>query len=127
MNVEKIRKMCLALPHVTEDVKWGHDLCFCIAEKMPRGKLAVAGRAPIFVVLGVDNVPVSASFKVKDEEFEEMSNRKGFKPAPYVARYKWVYTDDIKNLSEKEWKQRVQTAYELVKGKLPKSIQKTLK
>jgi predicted DNA-binding protein (MmcQ/YjbR family) len=114
MNVEKIRKMCLALPHVTEDMKWGHDLCFCIAEKM-------------FVVLGVDNVPVSASLKVKDEEFEEMSNRKGFKPAPYVARYKWVYTDDIKNMSEKEWKQRIQTAYELVKGKLPKSIQKTLK
>jgi predicted DNA-binding protein (MmcQ/YjbR family) len=114
MNAEKIRKLCLALPHVTEDIKWGHDLCFCIAEKM-------------FVVVGVDSVPVSASFKVKDEEFEEMSNRKGFKPAPYVARYKWVYVEDIKTMSEKEWKQRIQTAYELVKSKLPKSVLNSLK
>ena len=34
MTVENVRKICLALPDVTEDVKWGNDLCFCIAGKM---------------------------------------------------------------------------------------------
>jgi len=114
MDVEKIRALCKKLPHVTEDIKWGHDLCFCIAGKM-------------FVVVGIDSVPVGASFKVKDEEFEELSQRKGFKPAPYTARYKWVYVEDIKTVSEKEWKQRIETAYHLIKSKLPKSLLKTLK
>jgi predicted DNA-binding protein (MmcQ/YjbR family) len=120
MNAEKLRAICKKLPHVTEDIKWGHDLCFCIAEKM-------------FLVMGVDGVPVSASFKVKDEEFEELCNpaspvgrRKAFKPAPYVARYKWVLVEDIKTLSEKEWKQRAETAYELIKAKLPKAVLKKL-
>jgi predicted DNA-binding protein (MmcQ/YjbR family) len=35
--------------------------------------------------------------------------------------------EDIKLMSDKEWKQRIQTAYDLVKEKLPKSVQKTLK
>jgi predicted DNA-binding protein (MmcQ/YjbR family) len=114
MNVEKIRKYCLALPHVTEDIKWGHDLCFCIAEKM-------------FVVVGVDSTPVSASFKTTDEEFEKLSTKKGFKPAPYVARYKWIYVEDIKLMSDREWMQRIETAYTLIKEKLPKSVLKSLK
>jgi predicted DNA-binding protein (MmcQ/YjbR family) len=114
MNPEKIRSICKKLPNVTEDIKWGHDLCFCIGEKM-------------FVVVGIDSVPVSASFKTTDEEFEKLSARKGFKPAPYLARYKWVYVDDIKLLSEKEWGQRIQTAYDLIRSKLPKSVLKTLK
>jgi predicted DNA-binding protein (MmcQ/YjbR family) len=114
MNVEKIRKLCLSHPHVTEDIKWGHDLCFCIAEKM-------------FVVVGIGSTPVSASFKTTDEEFDKLSNRKGFKPAPYVARYKWVMVDDITTMSEKEWKEHIATAYDLIKCKLPKAVLKKLK
>lgn len=114
MNIDKIRKNCLSLPYVTEDIKWEHDLCFCIAEKM-------------FVVVGVDSTPVSASFKTTDEEFEKLSSKKRFKPAPYVARYKWIYVEDIKLMSDKEWKQRIETAYTLIKEKLTKSALRKLK
>ncbi len=34
MNLEHLRKYCLSFPGVTEDVKWGNDLCFCVGEKM---------------------------------------------------------------------------------------------
>ena len=34
MTVDTIRSLCRTLPAVTEDVKWGHDLCFCVAGKM---------------------------------------------------------------------------------------------
>ena len=34
MTLDQLRKFCSKLPHVTEDVKWGNDLCFLIAEKM---------------------------------------------------------------------------------------------
>jgi predicted DNA-binding protein (MmcQ/YjbR family) len=75
MNIEDVRTICSGFPHVTQDIKWGNDLVFSIGEKM-------------FCVAGLNQVPTSASFKVRDEEFDEMSARPFFKPAPYVARYR---------------------------------------
>ena len=85
MNIETLRELCRALPAVTEDVKWGHDLCFSVADKM-------------FCVAALDG-PLTVSFKVKDEEFDELSSTPGFSPAPYVARYKWVLVEDVNKLS----------------------------
>ena len=113
MDIEWIRRICLSYPGTTEDVKWGDNLCLCVKEK-------------IFLILGLDHVPVTVSFKVSDEEFAEWASRDGFKPAPYMARNKWVHTNDISNLTEKEWKERVQVAYELVKAKLSKKLQREL-
>jgi predicted DNA-binding protein (MmcQ/YjbR family) len=48
---------------------------------------------------------------VSDEEFEEISHRKGFKPAPYMARYKWVHVENINLLSKKEWEQFIKQSY----------------
>lgn len=74
MNVEEIQVLCKAMPFVTEDNKWGNELVFSIGGKM-------------VCVVGLDQSPTTPSFKVKEEEFEEMINRNGFKPAPYVAKY----------------------------------------
>ena len=113
MSVEDIQTICLKMKGVKEDIKWGHDLVFSIGEKM-------------FSEVGLEQSPTSASFKVKDEEFEEMSSRPGFKPAPYVAKYKWVWTEDINNMKMTEWKQYLQQSYELVKNKLPAKTKKQL-
>ena len=67
MDIETLRDMCRALPAVTEDIKWGHDLCFSVAGKM-------------FCVAGLEG-PLTVSFKVKDEEFDELSNSPGMRPA----------------------------------------------
>lgn len=64
--------------------------------------------------------PFKCSFKVKDEDFEEMSNRDGFMPAPYLARAKWVLVTNPARLNKKEWEACVRQSYELVKGKLTK-------
>lgn len=113
MNIEDLQHICRAMPHVTEDVKWGHDLVFSIGGKM-------------FCVAGLDQSPTTASFKVTDEEFEEMSTRSGFKPAPYVAKYKWVYIDDINKMKTTEWKHYLKQSYELVKAKLSPKVKKQL-
>jgi hypothetical protein len=34
MTIDAVRALCRALPNVTEDLKWGHDLCFCVHKKM---------------------------------------------------------------------------------------------
>ena len=113
MDLETLRQLCLSFPKTTEDLKWGADLCMCVGKKM-------------FLVMGPDAIPVSASFKVNAEEFEELAVRPGFRPAPYLARYKWVAIDDIARLSAKEWQHYARQAYDLVREKLPKKVQKEL-
>ncbi len=113
MTTEDIQQLCRSLPSVTEGIKWEHDLVFSVGGKM-------------FCVVGLDQSPVSASFKVTEEEFEEMSSRPGFKPAPYVAKYKWVWTEDIKKMKKTEWKKYIGQSYELVKDKLPAKLKKQI-
>ena len=113
MNIEDIQSICRSMPGVTEDVKWDHDLVFSIGGKM-------------FCVVGLDQAPTSASFKVKDEEFEEMSQWPGFKPAPYVAKYKWVWLEDINKMKQSDWKKYLKQSYELVSSKLPAKLRKQL-
>lgn len=113
MTLEDIQAICKGLPAVTEDVKWGNDLCFCVGARM-------------FVVTSLDAVPVTASFKTSDEDFEKLSALAGFKPAPYMARNKWVFVEDISLLSEEEWKTYITGAYNLVKAKLSKKFQREI-
>jgi predicted DNA-binding protein (MmcQ/YjbR family) len=113
MHIEDIQTICRGLPGVTEDIKWEHDLVFSIGGKM-------------FCVVGLDQSPTSASFKVTEEEFEEMSSRPYFKPAPYVAKYKWVWIEDIAKMKKTEWKKYVSQSYGLVKDKLPAKLKKQL-
>ncbi len=113
MNLEDIRKICRTFKGVTEDIKWGHDLVFSVGDKM-------------FCVTGLDDVPTNATFKVTDEEFEEMSQMPGFKPAPYVAKYKWVMIEDIIMMNKSDWKKYLQQSYDLVSAKLPVKKKKEL-
>jgi len=112
MTVDLIREIALKLPSVKEDIKWGHDLCFCIAEKM-------------FCVTSMEG-PVTVSFKVTDEEFAELEERKGFIPAPYMARNKWVMVDASSKISKKELSYFIEQSYNLIKSKLPKKVQAKL-
>lgn len=112
MTHDMIREIASKLPHVTEDIKWGNDLCFCIAEKM-------------FCVTGLDT-PVKVALKVTDEEFEELIERTGFIPAPYMARNKWVLIDPTAKISKKELTGLIQQSYSLIKSKLPKKLQAKL-
>ncbi len=107
MTLDAIRTICSVLADVTEDIKWGNDLCFSIVGKM-------------FCVASLDKSPVSLSFKTTDEKFEELIEREGFRPAPYVAKYKWVYVDDISMMSKKEMVLFISASYQLVKDKFTK-------
>ena len=81
MTIEMVRSMCRALPDVTEDIKWGHDLCFCIAGKM-------------FAVVNLE-APHSIAFKCTPETFGELVERPGIIPAPYMARNMWVQEQEL--------------------------------
>lgn len=75
-------------------------------------------------VIGSMNVPFTASLKVQDEEFEELAQRPGIVPAPYLARYKWVLVQQPEALTVQEWEHYIRKSYTLIKAKLPKKVLK---
>jgi predicted DNA-binding protein (MmcQ/YjbR family) len=112
MDLDQVRNICLSLPAVTEDVKWDNDLCFSIGGKM----FCAASLEP----------PFKCSFKVKDEDFDEISNQPGFMPAPYMARAKWVLVTQPGSLHKVEWQAYIHQSYELVKAKHTKKLRSEL-
>ncbi|TKB98826.1 MmcQ/YjbR family DNA-binding protein [Pedobacter cryophilus] len=113
MDIEGIRVICLEMRGASEDIKWENDLVFSVGQKM-------------FCVVGLNQLPTTASFKVTDEEFEEISNWPNFKPAPYVAKYKWVLIEDITKMNKADWEKYIKQSYNLVKDKLSKKLRKQL-
>jgi predicted DNA-binding protein (MmcQ/YjbR family) len=110
MDIESVRKFCLSLPHVTEDVQWQSDLLFRIGNKM-------------FAVVGLE--PSSdhcMSLKCTPEKFAELTERDGIVPAPYVARYHWVALERFDALPRHELEALLTKAYELVRDKLPRKV-----
>jgi predicted DNA-binding protein (MmcQ/YjbR family) len=112
MDIEVLRSVCLSFPAVTEEVKWGNDLCFCVGEKM-------------FCVTSLEP-PHTFSFKVPDSEFDELSATEGFKPAPYLARAKWVLVTDSSKLNKGDLTNYLRQSYHLIKAKLTKKQRKDL-
>jgi predicted DNA-binding protein (MmcQ/YjbR family) len=108
MTLEYLRTFCLSLPHTTEDVKWGHDLCFSIGGKM-------------FCVVSMED-SLKVSLKVSEGEFDELINLPGIKPAPYVARYHWIWIEDETVFTRPKWERYIKQSYDLVFSKLPKKI-----
>jgi predicted DNA-binding protein (MmcQ/YjbR family) len=114
MDLESIRSFCLSLPHVTEDVQWESDLLFRIGNKM-------------FAVLALDaGSDHRMSFKCTPEVFAELTEREGIVPAPYVARYHWVALERFDALPERELKQLLKNAYQLILEKLPRKSRAAL-
>jgi len=112
MNIETLRSICLSFPGVTESVKWGNDLCFCVGEKM-------------FCVTNLEP-PHTFSFKVVDSEFDELAGSDGFQPAPYLARAKWVLCTDPKKLNKSDLKNYLRQSYDMISAKLPRKQRKEL-
>ena len=112
MDIDVLRTICLSFPAVTEDVKWGNDLCFCVGGKM-------------FCVTNLEP-PHTFSFKVTDGEFDELSGSEGFQPAPYLARAKWVLVTDSSKLSRQDLKNYLQQSYELITAKFSRKQLKDL-
>jgi predicted DNA-binding protein (MmcQ/YjbR family) len=103
-----VRAICRRLPDVTEDIKWSHDLCFCVAGKM-------------FTVVNLER-PHSIAFKCTPESFGELIERPGIIPAPYMARNMWVQEQELGDvLDRRELEALVKTSYDLVVAKLAKS------
>ncbi len=105
MTPARLDAACRALPGVTSVVQWGADQVY-----------KVGGR--IFAVTGPSG---GLSLKVSDIAFELLVETGAARPAPYLARAKWVRFDDLSALDDAETAERVAQAHALVAAKLTRA------
>jgi predicted DNA-binding protein (MmcQ/YjbR family) len=110
MDIETIRRCCLAFPHATENVQWGYDLCFKIDGKL-------------FAITPLEPAPVRLSFKASPENFAELCERPGIIPAPYMARAQWVAMQQLNAVPDSELRELLRESYRMVFARLPKKRQ----
>jgi predicted DNA-binding protein (MmcQ/YjbR family) len=102
---EGIRKACLALPAVTLDHPFGDD----------HDAYKVGGR--MFAIVGGEG---GVSFKVSDIAFEVLTGDGRGRPAPYLARAKWVNLPDPGAWPDDELAEHFAIAHSLIAAKLTK-------
>ncbi len=66
------------------------------------------------------------SFKCSDMSFALLPDLDGVRPAPYLARAKWVQIIDPSALGEDELRNYVRAAHGLIAGKLPRRVRAQL-
>jgi len=114
-DVDWIRKLCLSLPDVTEDMPWADDLCFKVRGKIFTGMVLSDGRFP------------RITLKCAPETFHDLLETEGISPAPYVGRYNWVTLANPNVLPSEELESLIRLSYDLVAAKAPKKKAKRKK
>lgn len=79
----------------------------------------------MYVITGATN-PVTMSIKCSEQDFNELIEREGITPAPYLAKHKWIRLDRPTVVNARELKSLMTKSYEIIKSKLPKKLQREL-
>ena len=70
------------------------------------------------------NPPHGIGFKCTPEDFGELAERPGVRPAPYLARAMWVQEEVLGSaLDRRDFERLLRSAYDLVVARLPRSKQ----
>lgn len=112
MTIEDLRIICLSLPHATEDIKYGSDLCFSVGKKIFCGT-RIEGN-------------FRTGIKCDESDFALLIEREGIVPMPRLSTTYWVRIEKCDSLSKLEWKQYVKKSYELIVEGLPKKVRQSL-
>jgi predicted DNA-binding protein (MmcQ/YjbR family) len=100
---EQFNAFCRALPATTYVMQWGGSHVWKIGGK-------------VFAVAGAREGEPSYSFKVSDIAFEELKDRPGLRPAPYLASrgLKWIQHFAKPGLSDAKLKDYLRQSHQIV-------------
>ncbi|MES2860419.1 MAG: MmcQ/YjbR family DNA-binding protein [Pseudomonadota bacterium] len=111
MDRQRIGKVCLALPAATLDHPFGdHHDAYRVGGKM-------------FVMVGQEG---GVSFKVSDIAYEILTETGQARPAPYLARAKWVNLPDPTAWNDEELAEHFAIAHGIVAAKLTRKARAEL-
>ncbi|TWG99954.1 putative DNA-binding protein (MmcQ/YjbR family) [Mesorhizobium sp. J18] len=111
MDRKGVHKSCLAFDGVKLEHPWGDD----------HDAYKIGGK--MFALVGAMG---GLSFKVSHIAFEILTESGRARPAPYLARAKWVHLDNIGDWPDDQLAAYLKEAYNIVAGGLPKSIRAEL-
>ena len=111
MSPEALERAALSLPAAILSVQWGDERVYKVGGK-------------IFAVSDADGSRVS--LKVSEIAYEVLIESGRARPAPYLARAKWVCFDDVAELDDDELADWLKTAHALVAAKLTRAARRAL-
>lgn len=111
MDRRGVGEVCLTLPGVTLDHPFGDD----------HDAYKVGGK--MFAIVGGMG---GLSFKVSDIAFEVLTEAGRARPAPYLARARWVHLDDPADWPDDELAEHLAIAHSLVAAKLTRKARAAL-
>jgi len=112
MDNERIREICLALPHVKETVNWGHHLVYWVGDRDRGGKM--------FAMTDLDGTGTGVLwFHCGVERFHELLEIEGIMASPYLARVHWVTVERWNVLRPRQIEDELRRAHALIFAKLP--------
>ena len=115
MTPRQIDKFCASLPAATRTVQWEGVVVFKVGGKM------------FCLIAPADHSVGRVCFKCPQEHYEALSRSDGFRPAPYLARAKWVAVSDPAILTAPEMKAYIKRAHAVIAATLPKKKQAELR
>ena len=112
MDNERIREICLSLPHAKETVNWGHHLVYWAGDRDLGGKM--------FAMTDLDGTGTGVLwFHCGAERFHELLEVEGIMPSPYLAKAYWVTLERWNVLRPREIEDELRRAHALIFGRLP--------
>jgi len=111
MDRNGVGKVCMALPGVTLDHPFGDD----------HDAYKVGGK--MFAIVGGMG---GLSFKVSDIAFEVLTEAARARPAPCLARARWVHLDDPSDWPDAELAEHLAIAHGIIAAKLTKKARAEL-
>lgn len=114
MTPRQIDTFCTTLPAATRTVQWEGVVVFKVGGKM------------FCLIAPTGHSVARLSFKSAPEHYDALSSSPGFRPAPYLARAKWVAVDEPKVLSSAEMRAYIRRAHAVIAAGLPKKKQREL-
>ncbi len=112
MDNERIREICLALPHAAETLNWGHHLVYWVGDRAIGGKM--------FAMTDVDGTGRGVLlFHCGPERFHELLENEAIFASPYLAKAHWVTLEHWDALRPREIEDELRRAHALIYAKLP--------
>ena len=119
MDNERIRAICMGLPHVAETLNWGEVLVYWVGDREIGGKM--------FALTNADGAgDVVLAFHCGAERFHELLENEGIRPAPHLARAWWVALERWNALKPREIEEELVRAHALIYEKLPKRTKEVM-
>jgi len=119
MDNERIREICMELPHVAETVNWGHHLVYWVGHREIGGKM--------FAMTDLDGSGTGVLwFHSGAERFHELLEIDGIVASPYLAKAHWVTVERWNALRPRQIEDELGRAHALIYERLPKRTKAVL-